>query len=321
LSKRHKSLIGPKYKKVWGIYKIINTITNKVYIGSSVNLEKRVNGHFSSLRSNKHENKHLQYSFNKYGESAFRADILKTFSKNEITQRELRNVETKYISKYNSNDSSFGYNISSVGIGTTLKEFTEERKRKISEANRGRVAHNKGVPMEDSQKKLLIKVNSEKFGKSILVYDRIGNLINEFDSVRETYRTLRIPRNQITEICRGKSGHYHNLIFRYKGGDMFDRQHYINLFGCNISYSGPFYFLVENQSSSERKIFLNKRKVEIYIGLPNKDKKFQKEFKNLLSKSDEDFIVIKNYKIRFIYALSDSNIANEVRQSGLVPEV
>jgi group I intron endonuclease len=128
LSKRHKSLIGPKYKKVWGIYKIINTITNKVYIGSSVNLEKRVNGHFSSLRSNKHENKHLQYSFNKYGESAFRADILKTFSKNEITQRELRNVETKYISKYNSNDSSFGYNISSVGIGTTLKEFTEERK-------------------------------------------------------------------------------------------------------------------------------------------------------------------------------------------------
>lgn len=50
-----------------GIYKITNSINNKVYIGSSKNILFRVRTHLRKLRSNKHRNKHLQASYNKYG--------------------------------------------------------------------------------------------------------------------------------------------------------------------------------------------------------------------------------------------------------------
>ena len=54
-----------------GIYKIINIINNKFYVGSAVNLKRRKARHFSELRGNKHNNRHLQAAWNKYGEQAF----------------------------------------------------------------------------------------------------------------------------------------------------------------------------------------------------------------------------------------------------------
>lgn len=59
-----------------GIYKIINVVTNKVYIGSAINLYKRKNQHFRQLRRGKHPNKLIQNSFNKYGEINFVFDIV-----------------------------------------------------------------------------------------------------------------------------------------------------------------------------------------------------------------------------------------------------
>ena len=42
-----------------GIYIIRNTVNGKIYIGSAVNLEKRLYEHFWALRKNKHINKYL----------------------------------------------------------------------------------------------------------------------------------------------------------------------------------------------------------------------------------------------------------------------
>lgn len=54
-----------------GIYKIINVVNNKFYVGSAVDLKRRKTRHFSELRTGKHNNKHLQAAWNKYGESSF----------------------------------------------------------------------------------------------------------------------------------------------------------------------------------------------------------------------------------------------------------
>jgi group I intron endonuclease len=54
-----------------GIYKIINVINNKFYIGSAVNFSRRKARHFSELRHNKHNNRWLQASWNKHGEQSF----------------------------------------------------------------------------------------------------------------------------------------------------------------------------------------------------------------------------------------------------------
>lgn len=59
-----------------GIYKITNRESGKFYIGSSQNLEKRFRGHKNKLRRNAHNNIYLQRAWNKYGENAFKFEIL-----------------------------------------------------------------------------------------------------------------------------------------------------------------------------------------------------------------------------------------------------
>lgn len=54
-----------------GIYKIINVVNNKFYVGSAVDLKRRKARHFSELRHGRHNNRYLQAAWVKYGEQAF----------------------------------------------------------------------------------------------------------------------------------------------------------------------------------------------------------------------------------------------------------
>lgn len=54
-----------------GIYKIINVVNNKFYVGSAVDLKRRKARHFSELRTGRHNNRHLQAAWVKYGEQSF----------------------------------------------------------------------------------------------------------------------------------------------------------------------------------------------------------------------------------------------------------
>ncbi len=71
-----------------GIYQIKNLITNKLYIGSAVNFKNRWSKHKSELNKNIHGNKHLQASWNKYGEEAFEFKILEYSETNKLIERE-----------------------------------------------------------------------------------------------------------------------------------------------------------------------------------------------------------------------------------------
>jgi predicted GIY-YIG superfamily endonuclease len=51
--------------KISGVYEIKNTLNNKRYIGSSVNIQKRWYAHKRMLNLNTHPNKHLQAAWNK----------------------------------------------------------------------------------------------------------------------------------------------------------------------------------------------------------------------------------------------------------------
>ena len=59
-----------------GIYQIRNIINNKIYIGSTKNLNRRRKEHFGLLRLNKHCNTKLQNSFNKYGKENFIFEVV-----------------------------------------------------------------------------------------------------------------------------------------------------------------------------------------------------------------------------------------------------
>ncbi len=71
-----------------GIYKIINNINNKIYIGSAVNLPNRKSTHFCALKGSYHHNLHLQNAVNKYGIENFKFEIIEYCIKEELILRE-----------------------------------------------------------------------------------------------------------------------------------------------------------------------------------------------------------------------------------------
>lgn len=71
-----------------GIYKITNTINNKVYVGSSINLKGREYKHFWMLEKGFHDNNYLQNSFDKYGKENFIFEIIDFCEHKQLISRE-----------------------------------------------------------------------------------------------------------------------------------------------------------------------------------------------------------------------------------------
>lgn len=59
-----------------GIYKIVNNVNGKVYIGSTKNFDKRKQQHFYTLSQKKHHSPKLQRSYNKHGKESFEFQIV-----------------------------------------------------------------------------------------------------------------------------------------------------------------------------------------------------------------------------------------------------
>jgi len=92
-----------------GVYKIENKVNNKVYIGSSIDLDSRKYKHFWMLKHNIHDNLYLQNSYNKYGEDNFVFEVLE-----ECSMSLLIKMENYYIDLYTSNTQERGYNLAKV---------------------------------------------------------------------------------------------------------------------------------------------------------------------------------------------------------------
>ena len=101
-----------KIENVCGIYVILNVVTNKVYIGSSVALRDRKNRHFNDLRNSRHCNDVLQNSWDKHGEDNF------VFMTIEICEKDVvRDREQFYLDYYKPYIKGNGYNLSSTLSG------------------------------------------------------------------------------------------------------------------------------------------------------------------------------------------------------------
>lgn len=116
-----------------GIYSIKNKVDKKRYIGMSVNLRNRLRNHKWKLNNNKHENIHLQNSWNKYEEGNFDFEILETVDKKEIDT--LPEKEKYYIKLYDSYNN--GFNKTLGGDGHIGFIHCKERLKKMSEIMKG----------------------------------------------------------------------------------------------------------------------------------------------------------------------------------------
>lgn len=75
------------------IYKIVNLVNDKFYVGSTTNKKVRFRQHRKLLRGNRHHCKHLQAAWNKYGESKFDFVVIEEVP----IARSLQEVEETYL--------------------------------------------------------------------------------------------------------------------------------------------------------------------------------------------------------------------------------
>ncbi len=79
-----------------GIYRILNLVTEKWYVGSAKDIGKRWKDHKGDLRGNRNSI-YLQRAFNKYGASNF---ILEVLEEVKGSRKDLLAVEQKYLDKW-----------------------------------------------------------------------------------------------------------------------------------------------------------------------------------------------------------------------------
>ena len=83
-----------KLKGKCGIYEIFNMESGKRYVGSSVDIYNRLHEHVHNLKNNKAHNKHLQSSWNKYGEDCFLYSVLEYCTPDIRFEREQYYIDT-----------------------------------------------------------------------------------------------------------------------------------------------------------------------------------------------------------------------------------
>lgn len=116
-----------------GIYKILNKISGKIYIGSAVKLDMRWSQHKSKLKLNTHPNKYLQSSFNKNGLDNFEFLKLEYCEKDKLIER-----EQYWIDALNSCNREIGYNTRTVASSNIGVKCSEETKKLLSDKLKGK---------------------------------------------------------------------------------------------------------------------------------------------------------------------------------------
>jgi len=111
------------------IYKIVNRQTKKKYIGSAINYKQRWSIHLTLLKQNQHHSRHLQSSFNKYGEHSFIFMVIEVVKNTD----KLLEREQYWMDYYQSHNDGFGYNIcpkskSPLGVKHSLETKNQTSK-------------------------------------------------------------------------------------------------------------------------------------------------------------------------------------------------
>lgn len=160
---------------VTGIYKILNIINNKVYIGSAIDIKKRWRDHKWCLKHNKHHNLHLQSAFNKYGINSFQFSIIL-----ETTIENLLINEKELIIKYNAFDNEFGYNVNDPEHNFLNRKHTNLTKELLSQQKMG--------------------IKNPMFGKTGKKHPNFNKKFSEESRCKMSKSKLGIPTNRQTNV-------------------------------------------------------------------------------------------------------------------------
>lgn len=195
-------MVNEKSEEIGIIYGWYCAITDKWYIGQTVEPQMRFYRHIKSLVHK--DNNYFHRALRKYGLENFVYCILEE----NVLRENLNMKEQEWIEYY---DSFYnGYNMTTGG-GQTI--FSEESRRKLSNSLKGRDVWNKGktgIYSEETIQKMSIAKN-----KSVIQYDLNDNYIDVFNSISDAGHKLNINLTSISQVCQGKRRQAGGFIWKY----------------------------------------------------------------------------------------------------------
>lgn len=228
------------------IYKLTCTITGKVYIGKTIDINRRMVQHSKITPKYSH---HLANAIKKYGIDNFKEEIIFEVEAEDraVLNTALSNAEKSYIEQYNSYRS--GYNSTIGGEGTSGFHWLESSKRKLSESlkkffksaeGKAQIEHtifcnknrevsketrekigrgNKGKIMPEEAK---IKIRNYQLANAyskyipVLQYDLDNNLLNRFNSITDAAKSINKDTSHIVSCCKGRRKTAYGFIWEYE---------------------------------------------------------------------------------------------------------
>lgn len=219
-----------------GIYAITNMINGCRYIGQSIHIDIRFREHLYHLRRNDHFNRHLQSSFNLYGESNFKFEVIELCNREDLNDRET------YWKRYFDPDT---YNLGNTGNVDTVSEETkrktsstlkqkyakltiEDRKKKFSvvpnpnlgkkrpKAVRDKISNSlKGRSHPHSEAHIQSLRDSSTCKRKIAQYTKSGELIKIWPCINDAARDLCGSQANISSCCSGHQKTSYGYVWKY----------------------------------------------------------------------------------------------------------
>jgi predicted GIY-YIG superfamily endonuclease len=173
-----------KIPAVSGLYQIINIVNNKMYIGSAVNLRRRIHKHYYELNKGVHVNEHLLRAFVKYGIENFEIN----FFTMAISHKELLEREKQAIIKYNVLQQGYNLMLDNSSYLTKLNKSSKH-----------------------------INDNIAISAKAVYGFDRFtGDLIYNCKSISDAARLVNTSSSNISRCCKHKLRFIKNTVWIYQ---------------------------------------------------------------------------------------------------------
>lgn len=205
----YKRLFKEVPKGLVGIYKITNKITNKVYIGQSVDIRRRWNSHINVLNdTNKNEEEKstaLHQSMLKYGVDNFDFEIVELCAQSELNEKEQYWIKqyNSYLKGYNETigGEAFQFRPEYVDEVIDLLQHTNKTYQEISEITGTSIQSigniNRGLSFKDDS----LNYPLRSWTHAVIQYSSQGVEINRFSSIAEASNATGITDTNIRSVC------------------------------------------------------------------------------------------------------------------------
>lgn len=243
--KELKKLHESSSEKVWCVYKHVNKVNGKVYIG--ITSEEVLNDRWDNGNGYKN-NKQMYSDITKYGWiDGFYHIVLA----DNLSKIEAQNMEADLIKKYSSNDKNFGYNLAPGGAihsvnaipvcqydlyNNLIAEYCSisEAARQtgigdwmIRKCLRGLICSINGFKWKYKNEDIQCNVDTTNItdgeigrrNDAVYQYSLNGHYIRKYDNSTEASKATGIRSGYITRSCRSKCGRAGNYqwFYEYKG--------------------------------------------------------------------------------------------------------